>query len=199
MALRLDGVMVLGKELRRFPDRGLRELRARSAAASVALRDGARLAFALEARLRGQERSGSQLVVEALEALDADRERLVVDERTRSTREEVLAAHRLAHEHGLQRIALVTHGYHVPRVRRYMEATFPAGRAVVLTPESFLQRARGLERDWIEAATPDEAVYAQEARAERVLGGLAAALSVLPRGLAWQVEVKVGGLYRSVT
>lgn len=192
--------MVLGKELRRFPWRALRELRARSAALNVALRDGARMGFALEAHLKGQEHSGSQLVVDALEELGADLSNVVVDQITRSTREEVRLAQRLAFEHGLSRIALITHGYHVERVRRYVDETFPKpGQGVVLTPENFLQRAQGVERRWIEAATPDEAVYAEEARAELILGGMSRALSVLPRCLAWDIEVQVGGLYRSVT
>jgi hypothetical protein len=36
--LRFDAVLILGKELRRDPERALRELRARSAGAAVALR-----------------------------------------------------------------------------------------------------------------------------------------------------------------
>ena len=192
--------MVLGKELRRFPVRGQRELRARAAAASVALRGETRVVFTLEAHLKGQARSGSAIVVEALQELGADMDRVVVDEVTRSTREEVRLAQRLLDEHGLRRIALITHGYHVDRVRRYADETFPRpGQCVVLTPETFLQRARGIERTWIEAATPTEQVYADEKGAERLLGGMARALSVLPRCMAWDIEVAAGGLYRSVT
>ena len=46
--MRLDAVMVLGKELRRDPERARRELLARSVAAVVALRDGARRVITVE-------------------------------------------------------------------------------------------------------------------------------------------------------
>ena len=60
--MRFDAVMVMGKELRLDPTRGARELRARAAAASALSRKNAAVLMALEAPLKGQERSGSAIV-----------------------------------------------------------------------------------------------------------------------------------------
>ncbi|HJN76656.1 MAG TPA: ElyC/SanA/YdcF family protein [Myxococcota bacterium] len=192
-------MIVLGKELRRYPERGHRELRARAAAASVALREGARVVLCLEAQLKGQNRPGSQIVLAALTELGVARERIVLDERTRSTREEAIAALHEVRAAGLGRLGVITHGYHVPRVRRYFSETFEPGTYTVLTPEAFLQRAEGTGRQWIEAATPDEGVLAQERTSELLLSALAAALSPLPPPVRWWAEVEAAGIYRSVS
>jgi len=191
--------MVLGKELRRFPERAVRELHARSAAASVAVREGASVVFALEAHLRGADRSGSAIVAECLRELGVAPGRVVRDDRTRSTREEAVEGLREARQHGVDRLTVLTHGYHVPRVRSYFAELFAPGAYRVLTPEAYLQRARGLEREWIEAATPDEAVYGDERIAELVLGGLATALRPLPRSLRYRLEIQAAGAFRYVS
>lgn len=195
----LDAVIVLGKELRRYPERGLAELRARSAAASVAIREGARVVLSLEARLKGQERSGSQIVHAALADLGVPKDAVVLDEYTRSTREEALAALSEVRARGLGRLGVITHGYHVPRVRRYFAEAFDEGAYVVLTPEAFLQRARGVERDWIEAATPTDAVFREERTPELLFGLLSGLMRPLPKRLRWKAEIEIAGLYRSVS
>ena len=188
--------MVLGKELRHHPERGMRELRARSAAASVALRDGARTVLALEALLKGQEHSGSRLVCELLQELGVPLDRIQLAEVTRSTREEALEGARCVREQGIRRLAVITHGYHVPRVRRYFADVLPAGRFVVCTPETFLQRARGPERTWIEAARSDAEVLEQERLPETLFGALGGLLRPLPGPLRWKLEVRAAALYR---
>ena len=84
-----DGVQVLGKELRRDPSRALTELRARTAAAGVALRLGAEAVVSLEAPLRGQPMAGSQIVRMDLETLGVPPQKMILDTQTRSPREEV--------------------------------------------------------------------------------------------------------------
>jgi uncharacterized SAM-binding protein YcdF (DUF218 family) len=190
--------MVLGKELRHHPERGMRELRARSAAASVALRDGATRVLALEALLKGQEHSGSRLVCECLQELGVPLGRIQLAEITRSTREEALEGARCVREQGFRRLAVLTHGYHVPRVRRYFGEVLPAGRFVVCTPETFLQRAQGLERLWIEQGRLDQAALDQERLPETLFGTLGGLLAPLPGPLRWRLEVQAAALYRRV-
>ncbi|MCB9759526.1 MAG: YdcF family protein [Alphaproteobacteria bacterium] len=195
----IDGIMILGKELRRYPQRARRELRARAAAASVAVREGARVVFTLEACLRGQPLSGSRIVADMLAELGVPVGRIVLGERTRSTREEALEGLAGARAHGLRRLGVITASYHLPRARRYFEEVFPVGHVTVVTPEAFLQRARGLERRWILEGIPDAAVMRQERPIELALSAVGAALAPLPEPLRWQVEVRTGALYRQVS
>ena len=117
--MHVDGVLILGKELRHFPERARRELKARSAAAAVALRaHGAQAAVSLEAPLAGQEDAGSAIVASFLGELGVPAERMVLDERTRSTREEAVEGARVADRLGWKRVLVVTSAYHVPRARR---------------------------------------------------------------------------------
>lgn len=192
--------MILGKELRRYPERARRELRARSAAASVALRMGAREVISLEAVLRGQARSGSRIVAELLEELGVPPGQTVLAERTRSTREEALEAARLSQERGYQRLVAITSAYHVPRARRYFRDAFRGlGPVEVVAPESFIQRANATERAWIEAGAPDAVCLRQERPTELAFGALAAALRPLPAPIRWRVEVGAGALFRRVS
>lgn len=189
--------MVLGKELRRSPERAVRELQARTAAGSVALRRGATHLLTLEARLRGQERSGSSIVLDMLRALEVPMDRVVSANQTRSTREEVLEAQRLARELGVERLLVVTTSYHLRRARRYFADCAP-GLAWVTTPESLLQGARPLERDWILGGVPDADAMAHESRMERIFGGMAQLLRPLPGPVRWAIEVHAGAWYRRV-
>ncbi|MFT5586726.1 MAG: uncharacterized SAM-binding protein YcdF (DUF218 family) [Cognaticolwellia sp.] len=196
--MRADAVLILGKELRRYPQRARRELRARAAAASVALRLGASFVANLEARLRGQQQSGASLVAEDLRALGVLDEQVLLQNQTRSTREEVVAARSLVREHAVQRLLVLTAAYHLPRVRSYLEDAMPFGGWVVQAPEGLLQHATMRERAWIEAAIPDAQVFDQEAWAERSFGLGARALSPLPRRLREGLEIRAGALFRRV-
>ena len=188
--------MVLGKELRRDPERARRELRARAAGAAVAAREGARLVFALEACLRGQSVSGSRIVAEMLEELGVPPERVLLAERTRSTREEAVEAARLCAQHGVRTLLVLTSAYHVERARWYFEEAFPGGGAFVTTPESLSPRATPQERAAIRQGIPDARVWADERQVERVFAGLAWVLSPFPPALRWRLEVGAGALYR---
>lgn len=189
----IDAVLILGKELRVDPERAHRELRARAAAASVAWRNGARFVGTLEACLRGQARPGSDIVCDYLRQLEVPEEAWVVDRHTRSTREEVVAAARLVQERNLRRLGLVTAAYHLPRARRYLRRLLPPSRAEVFTPESFLQRARGLEQRWIREGIPDATTMAEEGRVERLLS--LSPLLFAPGGA--RLEVGLVGLFRA--
>lgn len=188
--MKVDAVMVLGKELRMDPERAMRELRARSAAASVALREGAGFVATYEARLRGQERSGSAIVRELLLELGVPEERILIEDWTRCTQEEADAARALVRERGLGRLACVTSTYHVARARRYMEG----GPIVVTSPETFLQRANAQEAAWIEGGTPDAATLEHEGRIEQVIDLLHATVGRIP-GL----EIAAAAAWRRVT
>lgn len=196
--MRADGVLILGKELRRYPERARRELRARSAAAAIAVRNGARFVATLEARLKGQQESGSSIVRAHLLELGVPADRIVLANQTRSTREECVAARALVQTHGLSRLAVITHAYHLERVRRYLRDAMPAPTWVAGVPESWIRDATPTERAWIEAATCTPQTFAQEQRAERLFGALATLLAPLPRPLRERVEIGAGGVYRRV-
>lgn len=196
MTLQFDAVMILGKELRRYPDRAMRELRARSAAASVALRHGVGCAVALEAPLVGQDRAGSAVVCDLLGELGVAPQRVVRDERTRSTREEAVEARRLCRERGWRRLLVVTAAYHGPRAFRHFEEALGPGRFALTSPGGLLRGATPTERLWIEQGEPDAQAWAEERPAERVLGALAGALGWLPIDLRWRVEVQAGAVWR---
>jgi hypothetical protein len=194
--MRLDVVMVLGKELRRDPERARRELLARSVAAVVALREGARRVLTVEARLRGQAESGSALVVEALLARGVRPDQILQREQSRSTREEAMMAQALCAEHKLGRLGVITAHYHLPRARALFDEHFSPGQVELFTPETFAQRATPDERALIFAATPTAPTLAEEARAEAVLFTLARVLSPLPDALRFGLEVRAGALLR---
>jgi len=196
--VRFDGVQILGKELRHFPERARRELKARAAAASVALEQGAELAASLEAPLVGQADAGSTIVAGFLDELGVPRERMILDELTRSTREEAVAGKVVADQHGWRRTLVVTSAYHVPRARRIFEDVFGRSRVAVHAPEAMLQRADGLAREWILEGTPDEAAMRFECRVEALLSNLARALGLFPAELRWQTEVWAGTLLRGI-
>ena len=196
--MRFDGVMVLGKELRRDRHRALRELRARSAAASIAFREGARGVVAIEAPLQGQEEAGSVIVLRFVTGFGVPAERVILDERTRSTREEAVEGLRVADEQGWERLLVVTSVYHIPRATRYFEEVMGRERVAVLPPEALLSRANAGEREAILAGTPQRDAMADECRVEALLSGLARALRPVPAPLRWDVEVWAGGLYRGL-
>ncbi|MFZ5477888.1 MAG: YdcF family protein, partial [Myxococcota bacterium] len=187
-----------GKELRRDPERARRELAARAAAASAAWRAGAPFVATLEARLRGQHASGSAIVVDLLDRLGVPREAVVVDERTRSTREEAVAGTELFGARGCRRPLVVTARYHVPRARRLFDDV-GGGFAAVFPPEALWRFANATERAWIAAGEPDARAMADECRVEAVLSTLARTLAPLPVPVRSRVEIAAGALFRGVT
>lgn len=191
----VDAVVVLGKELRRDPARGLRELQARAAAAAIALRLGVPWAVSLEAPLRGQVDAGSALVARLMAELGAPQARLVRAETTRSTREEALEVAALARARGWRRAVVVTAGYHQDRAARYFREVAP-GLAQVWRPAAFRAEARPREAAWIDGGAPDPRALAAEARAERLFAWLGAALAPLPPAARWRVEVAAGAALR---
>ena len=194
--MRLDAVMVLGKELRGDPARARRELLARAVAAVVALREGARRVLTVEAKLRGQAESGSALVVTALLARGVQPAQIIQREQSRSTREEAMMAKMLCDEHKLGRLGVITAHYHLPRARALFEDHFSPGEFELFTPETFAQRATAEERALIVAATPTAPTLAAEGRAEAVLFTLARALRPLPDAARFALEVRAGALLR---
>lgn len=191
-----DAVLILGKELRRDPERARRELRARAAAASAAWRAGARFVATLEAKLRGQEESGSTIVVMYLRELGVPDEAIVRADVTRSTREEAVQGEALFRERGVRRGLVVTARYHVPRATRLF--TDVGAPAVVHAPTALWRFANDAERAWIAAGEPDEAVMADECRVEAVLSTLARALAPLPVTARSRLEIAAGAAFRGV-
>ncbi len=167
--MRVDAVLIMGKELLRDPERARRELAARAAAASAALRCGAEVIYTLEARLRGQERSGSHIVREYLLELGVPEDRIVARAQTRCTREEAREGAALVRSRGHRRLGVITASYHVPRTRLYFSRELGPGQFEVVAPENFIQRARPAERVWIEAGTPSAQTLEREGRLESAL------------------------------
>jgi uncharacterized SAM-binding protein YcdF (DUF218 family) len=193
-----SGVQVLGKELRRDPNRALVELRARTAAATVCLRMGAEAVVSLEAPLRGQVMAGSEIVRLNLEQLGVRPEQMILDTLTRSTREEALVGARIAHERGWRRLLVITSSYHVPRARRCFEDVMGSGAVAVHTPEAMLQHAIALEREWIIEGSPENMDMLRECVVEAALSFAARLVGPLPPRLRWQAEVVAGNLLRGM-
>lgn len=194
MAFHFDAVLVLGKELRRDPERARRELQARAAAASAAIRAGARFVASLEAKLAGQGESGCDLVFDMLRELGVPEAQIVRASLTRSTREEAVLGTSLFEERGVQRGLVLTARYHVPRSRQLFVDSCAA--AEVHAPEGLWRWANERERAWIRAGEPGAAAMAAEARTERLFGLLEGALRPLPAGLAGMIEIRAGGWLR---
>ena len=194
--MRVDAVLVMGKELRLDRERGLRELRARAAAASVLARRNQAYLMALEAPLRGQSRSGSAIVAEYWEALGHQKSRLLVRSETYSTRQEAMLAQQVAAQHGIQRLGVFTASYHLARTRRLFEEHFAPGRVCVLSPEACLRGATEEERDWILEGTVDEATMELERRRERRWERLETLVRPLPDSFRWRLECRAGRVLR---
>lgn len=192
-----DAVLILGKELRRDPDRARRELRARAAAAAAAWRAGATFVATLEARLRGQEESGSTIVRAYLRELGVPDAAVVYADTTRSTREEAVQGAALFRARGVRRGLVVTARYHVPRARRlFADVGAPVA---VHAPEALWRWATPGERAWIADGEPIPSVMADECRIEAVLSQLARALAPLPVTARSRVEIAAGAWFRGVT
>lgn len=194
MAVPYDAVLVLGKELRGHPERARRELRARAAAAAAAVRAGASFVATLEAKLRGQDDSGSAMVLDDLLSFGVPRDRIVLADRTRSTREEAALGTALFVERGVRRALVLTGEYHVARARRlFVDAISPAE---VHSPSAMWRFANQAERIAIQDAVPSAETSAIEARNERVLNALESALRPLPIGLRSMLEIAAGAAWR---
>ncbi len=191
----MDALLVLGKELRRDPERALRELAARSAAAAVAWRCWRVPILALEGVLRGQEEPGCDIVQREFVTLGVPADQVVARPWTCSTREEVLRSVELLDQMKGCRMLAITAAYHVPRTRRYFRQ---AQRSVrVASPEAFLRGANERERQQILAGTPDARSLEMELRAERKLDRVETLVGFLPDSVAWHLEVQSGRWFRS--
>ncbi|GDX83291.1 hypothetical protein LBMAG42_51020 [Deltaproteobacteria bacterium] len=194
MAFHFDAVLVMGKELRRDPERARRELRARAAAASAAVRAGASFVASLEAKLAGQDESGCDLMFDLLRELGVPEAAIVRASLTRSTREEAVLGTSLFEERGVQRGLVLTARYHVPRTRRlFREAHAPAE---VHAPEGLWRWANERERAWIREGEPDAAAMGAEGRTEALFSLLEGALRPLPVALAGMIEIRAGAWLR---
>ncbi len=196
MPFPFDAVLVLGKGLRRDPKRAHAELRARTAAASAALRAGATRVLSLEAQLRGQARAGSDIVAENLRFLGVHADSMVLREHSRSTRDEAVMSQKLARELGIRRLLAVTSSYHVPRTRQIFEAVHGPDKVSVHGTTALLALANPAERAWIVAGEPTARTQTEEARVEQLLLTAEASLAPLPRPLRWKLESLAGSLWR---
>lgn len=191
-----DGVLILGKELRRDRPRALRELKARAAAASAALRRGAVAVASLEAPLAGQEEAGSAIVAGYLSELGVPNERVILRQASRSTREEAILARELADAEGWSRVLVITAVYHAPRARRLFEEHLGRQRVTVHSPQALLRHATAQERAWITDGESSEADLASELRVEQAFSAAERALSILPDRVRWGIEMQAAVLLR---
>jgi uncharacterized SAM-binding protein YcdF (DUF218 family) len=192
----VDALLVLGKELRRDPERARRELAARSAAAAVAWRCWRSPILALEGVLRGQEEPGCDIVRRELVALGVPADQITARPWTCSTREEVLRSVELLDQVKGRRMLAITAAYHVPRTRRYFRQIQRPVR--VASPEAFLRGATQQERQQILAGTPDAHTLELERQTERKLDRMEALVGFLPDSVAWRLEVRSGRWFRSL-
>ncbi len=196
--MRFDAVMVMGKELRLDPQRGRRELAARAAAASATLREfkGEGRALSLEATLRGQEESGTQIVQKLWSDLGVPADRMVLRNQTYSTRQEAMLASALMESLEIGRIAVFTASYHLERTRTIFAEHLDLDRFCVLPPEAALRIANPQERDWIlSGAVGPDALQFERSR-ERRWSALSAGMQWLGQGPRWRVECLMGRVLR---
>ena len=196
--LRPDAVQILGKELRRDPERARRELAARSAAAAVLWRRHACPVLTLEAPLRGQADAGSEIVSRLLASHGVPARAIIAAQETRSTREELLALSRRVRARGWTQVLVVTSSYHVARSQRISDDVLGPGVGRVLAPEALLAGAPPPLADAIRAGVVRAEALARERRAERRLSLLALGLRPLPRRLRFGLEVAAGAVARGV-
>ena len=189
-----DAAMVLGKELKRDPERARRELAARCAAAARAWHLGARHILTLEARLRGQSLSGSAIVAHNLRTLGIPDSAIVLRSQSRSTREEAIGAHHIAKMLNIKRLLVFTTSYHVARASHYFDLIFPPGQALVAPPEFVLEAASADERRWILRGLISAPAAANEARVEALFRTLAAFVDPIPGG--WRLEMAAAAWLR---
>jgi uncharacterized SAM-binding protein YcdF (DUF218 family) len=192
-----DAVLVLGKALGREPERCHRELRARAAAAAAAHRAGAERVLSLEAQLRGQDRAGSAIVAEHLATLGVRPDRLLLEERSRSTRDEALLAREIVQRRVIRCLLVISSAYHVPRARRIFTEVLGEGRASVHGSMALYALANPQERRWILAGEPSEATMAREGRLEGALLAAESFVGLLPRHLRWGLERWAAALWRA--
>lgn len=197
-------VVVLGKELRRFPERARRELAARSAAAALVqpLLGPPGRVLTLEAPLRGQAAAGSAIVVDELQALGVPDAVVLQRQASRSTREEALLTARLAAELGLGRVLVITSRYHLARAARIFEEVMGPEAVRCVTPEQ-VGAALGVDEasphgQRIRAGCCDRAALREEAVSERVFGLFAWVLRPLPRRWRWGLEVGAAVVLRGL-
>jgi uncharacterized SAM-binding protein YcdF (DUF218 family) len=148
----------------------------------------------LEARLRGQQESGSELVCRHLQSFGVPEGAIVRENRSRSTREEVLLSCEHASRLGLEELLVLTHDYHLDRTRALF-AEMPQ-RTRVMAPTALLRHATELERAAILSGVPDEGAFAAERTPELLFSALAGLLRPLPARLRWGLEVRAGALLR---
>ena len=189
----------MGKELRGDPERGLRELRARAAASSAMARSNGAGLMALEATLKGQEQSGSTIVAELWSELGWDRDDMMLERKTYSTRQEAMLSTAMMKAHGFTRVAVFTSSYHQKRTWELFSDHLPTNRFEVLPLEGMLEEATDLERRWIQDGVPSETTLRTEARKERVWTVLSRLGGPLPNSMRWSLECFAGRCLRKAS
>jgi uncharacterized SAM-binding protein YcdF (DUF218 family) len=179
-------ILVLGKELRTDPERALRELKARAAAASAIYRARAghlSRILALEA-CEPSRLSGALLVKELLLELEVPAARLLIAPSTWSTRAEAQTACTLA----AGPLLALTTSYHVPRARRIFAESGPP-QSIVHAPEGFYRLANAKEAQWMLEGIPDAKVLKEESSRETLFSSLEALVSPFPILLKTRLEI----------
>lgn len=196
MSAPFDAVLILGKELRHDPERATRELKARCAAASAAYRAGARFIATLEAKLQGQEETGSALVERWLLELGVPPSGIVRQNQTRSTREEAVLGAALFREQRVGRGLVLTARYHVTRARWHFDDL--GANVAVHAPESLWRLANDQERAWITDGIPTPETEYNEGKVELTFMLGARLMRPLPQALRNRLEIQAGAWFRGV-
>jgi uncharacterized SAM-binding protein YcdF (DUF218 family) len=140
---RAQAIVILGGGTSRWSTASVSQERLRSGTLQRVF-EGARIARATGLPVlvsggvpRGHQRSEAQIMSEVLQQGLGLSVRWLEDQ-SRDTAENAQMSAGLLRSQGVERVILVTHGYHMPRARRAFEAT---GLEVVMAPHDFLGRS----------------------------------------------------------
>lgn len=200
-------VIVLGKELRLRPDQARRELAGRAAAAALLHHQLGIPVLTVEGELRGASEPGSRMMQRLLTDLGVPPGAVVARSTSHATLIEVMTVRVCLRAMRVASAVAVTSAYHVQRAQRYFDsARRPTDVPVeVMAPETIAASAeagrdgsplvrRALDTIAVSGLTPAE--IAIEMRTERILRAGGLLLTVLPRRIAYAIELGLAARLR---
>jgi uncharacterized SAM-binding protein YcdF (DUF218 family) len=200
-------VIVLGKELRVRPDQARRELAGRAAAAALLHHQLGIPVLTVEGELRGASEPGSRTMQRLLADLGVPPGAVVARATSHATLIEVMTARVCLRTMRAASAVAVTSAYHVRRAQGYFDSARHRTDAPVevVAPEAVAARA-GMQRnpspqvrralDTIAASGLTATEMAIEMRTERILRAGGLLLAVLPRRLAFAIELGLAARLR---
>ena len=152
--------------------------------------------MSLEAKLKGQDRSGSAIVAEMWAELGWDKSNMILENQTYSTRQEAMLAAELMEKHSLSKLTVFTANYHQERTRRLFLEHLSPDRFDVIVLEDMMGRATIQEKHWIRGGSPSATIVQLESRKERLWTVMNRLSRPLPDVLRWKLECSAGRLLR---